>query len=82
MKRARAREIADALNDVKRWNSHGIGINMARIRQDLNLVIDDFGQQPKLNEGIRRYHRLLTDHMSKMNQESIVQTRQLYNVVY
>jgi hypothetical protein len=68
MKKNRAREIAAKLNDVKLWNSHGIGINMERLRRELNVKIDDFGASPKLNEGIRNYHRLLSDYMVKMAQ--------------
>jgi len=44
MKKARAREIAAKLNDVKRWNSHGIGINMQVLKRDMKLKIDDFGK--------------------------------------
>lgn len=78
MKRERAKEIADKLNDVKRWNSHGIGINMERLRRELNLKIDDFGQNAELNEGIRGYHKLLLDYMTKMNHQSAIHTRQAY----
>jgi hypothetical protein len=60
MKRDRAKEIAEKLNEPKRWNSHGIGIGMERIRRDLNLKIDDFGENEKLNENVRRYHKILT----------------------
>jgi hypothetical protein len=78
MKKERAKEIADKLNDVGLWNSHGIGINMERLRRDLNLKIDDFGQEPKFNEAVRAYHRLLTDYMVKMGQSSAIHTRQGY----
>jgi hypothetical protein len=82
MKRQRAREIADALNDVKRWNSHGLGINMARLRQDLNLKIDDFGQNLPLNAVVRPYHKLFVDYMTKMAWGSVVHTREAYTVVF
>jgi len=78
MKKARAKEIADKLNDVKRWNSHGIGINMELLRKDLNLKIDDFGQNKELNEAIRRYHRLLVDYAAKMRHSGVVHTRETY----
>lgn len=74
MKRNRAREIADKLNDPKLWNSHGIGINMERLRRELNLKIDDFGASAKLNEGIRNYHRLLSDYMVKMGSMAAIHT--------
>jgi hypothetical protein len=78
MKESRAQEIASALNDVRRWNSHGIGINMDILRRDLNLKIDDFGQDATLNKAVRQYHRLLQDYMGKMGQTSVIHTRQAY----
>jgi len=75
MKRHRAKEIADKLNDAKRWNSHGIGINMEKIREELNLRIDDFGANQELNFAIRSYHRLLVDYMGKMGASCAVHTR-------
>ena len=78
-KKERAKEIADRLNDVKRWNSHGIGINMERLRRDLNLRIDDFGLNERLNSAVRCYHKLLTDYMMKLNQDSAIQTKQGYS---
>lgn len=78
MKKKRAREIAKKLNDPKRWNSHGIGINIERLRRDLNLKIDDFGKIDALNDSIRSYHKLLNDYMHKRSQEAIVHTRMNY----
>ena len=78
MKRRRAKEIANKLNDVKLWNSHGIGINMERLRRDLKLKIEDFGANKPLNECIRRYHDLLTDYMARMGHRSLVHTREDY----
>jgi hypothetical protein len=78
MKRDRAREIANNLNDVKKWRSHGLGINMHQLRDVLKLKIDDFGQSQELNEVVRRYHKLLTDYMGKMSHRGLVQTREKY----
>ena len=78
MKKKRAREIAQKLNDAKRWNSHGIGINIDRLRKDLNLRIDDFGKVGELNDLIRSYHKLLTDYMQKRAQGAVVHTRTSY----
>jgi len=74
MKKNRAPEIADKLNDVKLWNSHGIGINIERLRRDLNLKIDDFGVNAALNDPIRNYHKLLSDYMGKMGQTAAIHT--------
>lgn len=78
MKRERAKEIADALNNVRRWNSHGIGINMELLRRELNIKIDDFGEQEELNSAVRRYHSLLSDYMGKMGHSTLVHTRISY----
>ena len=78
MRKKRAREIAQMLNDARRWNSHGIGINIDRLRRDLKLRIDDFGNVEKLNELIRPYHKLLTDYMQKRGQRAVVHTRMNY----
>jgi hypothetical protein len=44
MKRQRAEKIATALSDNERWHSHGRGISMQTLRNELNLRIDDFDQ--------------------------------------
>lgn len=48
LKKRRAREIARKLCDIRLWNSHGIGINLERLRSVCNLQINDFGQAPEL----------------------------------
>ena len=78
MKKIRAREIATKLNDARRWNSHGIGISIERLRRDLNLKVDDFGDIDELNNSIRSYHKLLKDYMHKRGQRAIVHTRKAY----
>ncbi len=81
MKKARAREIAAILNDAKRWNSHGIGINMAVLKRDLKLKIDDFGAKKELRQDVRAYHKLLLDYMGRMGQTSVVHTRNSYEAL-
>ncbi len=78
LRKKRAREIADKLNDIKRWNSHGIGINMQLLRRELNLKIDDFGKQVLLNSIVREFHKLTLDYSRKMQLECILQTK--YNI--
>jgi hypothetical protein len=75
MKKQRAREIASSLNDVKRWNSHGIGISMQVLRRELKLKIDDFGKDKELDRCVRQYHKLLLDYMGSTQQVSSVHTR-------
>ena len=81
MKRKRARQIADKLSDVKRWNSHGIGINMERLENIVGLKIDDFGQNDSLRKAVRSYHKLMADYMGKMRIVSAVQTRGSYETL-
>lgn len=78
MKQARAKEVADKLNNVRKWNSHGIGISMEVLRRDLNLKVDDFSENPDLAASVRCYHKLLTDYMGKLRHKAIVHTREGY----
>lgn len=75
MREARASEIAKALNDTKRWRSHGRGLSMSVIKSDLNLLIANFGDDPELNKKVRSYYRLLQDHMSGKGHTIALQTR-------
>lgn len=78
MKIRRADEVANKLNDVKKWNSHGMGISRDRLIRDLNLKIDDFAADTKLNTFVRAYHELLTDFMSRMGQAGAIHIRGSY----
>ena len=76
MKRDRAVEIGEKLNNVRRWNSHGIGINMRTIRRELKLEIVDFGRDKPLRPLIADYHRLATDYTrNKLNMDGLIHTR-------
>ena len=66
MKQKRAAEIADALNNTERWNSHARPIPMEVLRNDLNLKIEDFGSITEQKESVRCYHRLLRDYMGRL----------------
>jgi hypothetical protein len=72
MKVARAAEIADQLNEIKRWHSHGRGISRAVLERDLNLRINDLDANPGLNKTIKNYHHLLDDYMSKRRTRGVV----------
>jgi len=81
MKKKRAREIAIKLNNVQLWNSHGLGINMERLRKDLNIKIDDFSTDASIGEQVRTYHTLLSDFMSRMGHRAVVHTRTGYQIL-
>ncbi len=81
MKVARAAEIAEKLNDTKRWNSHGRGISMAVLRREINLRIEDFGRDAELNSYIRGFYRLLRDYIIKRGHKWVVHTREHYRPI-
>ncbi len=74
MKQARAAEIADKLNDTKRWNSHARPISMEVARNDLNLKIEDYSAIPDLGPHIKCYYRLLRDYMAKTRNNWAIHT--------
>ena len=49
MKKDRAKEIAEGLNDTKKWHTHGYGISMEVLIKDLRLIIDDFAKDSGLD---------------------------------
>lgn len=75
MRERRAADIAKKLNDTKRWRSHARGLSMDVINNDLNLLIDNFGDDEELNKRVRSYYRLLKDHMSGRQHNIVIQTR-------
>ncbi len=62
MRTDRAGTIARQLNKTDRWHSHNRGIPMEVLRNDLNLLIDDFGSNAKLRQTVHDYYRLLKDY--------------------
>jgi hypothetical protein len=79
MKDKRAVEIANKLNDTKRWRSHGRGISMTTVRDTLNLKVEDYGTDPAhsdLNRAVTAYYRLLKDYMGRRGWAIMIQTRQ------
>jgi hypothetical protein len=63
MRKDRAREIAMKLNATDTWHSHSRGIPMEVLRRDLNLLIDDFGEDPSLRHAVHDYYRLPKDYI-------------------
>jgi hypothetical protein len=74
-KAERASEIADALNNVDRWHTHGRGINMQTLKDELNLEIDDFSVVEGLKEVIIAYYELLKDYMIREQIPFFVHTK-------
>jgi membrane-bound ClpP family serine protease len=65
MKKARANQVAEKLNDTKHWHSHSRGIPMEMIRRDLKLLVDDFEADPALAQPVHDYFRLLQDYQAR-----------------
>lgn len=79
MRLSRAEEIARSLNNPSRWHSHGRGITMSILRDELKLKIGDFGANRDLNDAIRGYYKLLKDYMEKRNYDIIFHTRACFS---
>jgi len=75
MREERAREIATALSDHQRWRSHGRGIPMKTLRDELKLKIDDFGATPALSKSVKEYFDFVVNCMIKENFTSFVTSR-------
>jgi len=79
MRRQRAREIAEKLNDINKWHTHGHGISMAVLSsEELKLQIEDFGKDKDLCKQIRDYWSLLTDYMAKMRHKGVIHVKERY----
>jgi len=72
MRKSRAKEIAEKLNDTKRWHSHSRGIPMAVLRDDLKLLINDFGADDELGPAVQGYYHLLKDYSFKRDHMGFV----------
>lgn len=72
MRAARAEEVGNMLNNIERWHSHGHGISMDVLRNELKLQIEDFGSDPSRSACIREYHRLLVDYLGRRGHKIVV----------
>ena len=75
LREQRAVDIAKALIDHERWHSHGRPICMEVLRKEINLKIDDFGDNVDLGRCIRDYYQFLVDYMRKMGIYGVVHTK-------
>lgn len=78
MRKDRATEIAKKLSDPDLWHTHGRGISMDVLNQEMKLRIEDFGKNSQLNNAIRAYCGLLQDHMERMRHETVLHRRGSY----
>jgi hypothetical protein len=81
MRKRRAKEIAEELNNTDRWHTHGYGISMQVLQRKLKLIIDDFEKNKTLCTQICDYQSLLDDYMIKMRQRGIIHVEGIYHVM-
>lgn len=77
MKEARANAIAQELNNLERWHSHGRGIGINTLRNELNLKIDDFSKDEKLSKSIKHYFALLANYVGQL-QAAFIHTEEFF----
>ena len=80
MKENRAEDIANILNDPERWHSHGRGISMDTLRNELKLKIEDYSKKPKLKNSIKKYFSLLTDYYLRENLFYFIHTKEYFGL--
>lgn len=78
MRTKRALDVAQRLDNASHWHSHGRGIAMEVLRDDLRLRIEDFGANRSLGCAVRAYHRVLGDYSSRVDHEAVLHCRGQY----
>ncbi len=72
MREKRAADIARKLNETKRWRSHGRGLSIGVIEEELNLMVENFGANDALNRSVRAYYRLLQDYLASREHTNVL----------
>jgi hypothetical protein len=78
MKKARAKEIAEKLQNTEAWHSHSRGISMAVLHRDVNLQIEDLEQTPEIHRKLRAYYKLLKGYLSRRGQSGVLHRQGSY----
>ena len=78
MREDRAEEIAAALNNHERWHSHGRGIVMKTLIEELNLRIEDYSKINGLGLTVREYYELLRDYIVREKMSSFVHAKHFF----
>jgi membrane-bound ClpP family serine protease len=81
MKQKCAEGIAHNLNNTTKWHSHGRGISMEVLRRDVNLKIEDFGEDDAKSNSVREYYKLLTDYMAKLSTRVAVHVIENFSIM-
>lgn len=78
LRKSRARAIARKLSNPDLWHSHGRGISMEVLIRDVQLEIDNFGEDDQLNGAVRIYCKLLRAYMSRLRHSAALHRREKY----
>jgi membrane-bound ClpP family serine protease len=74
-KEARAREIADALGNNRKWHSHARMLSIDMLRRDIRLRIEDYSGDKILQPLIRSYNDLLTEFVTRNEYDFFLHSR-------
>ena len=74
MRKQRANEVAEMLSSTERWHSHGRGINMRTLTEEIGLKIENFSEINGFGPFVKEYFELLRDYMSREKLMSFVHT--------
>jgi membrane-bound ClpP family serine protease len=78
MKVDRAAMIAKELNNTAKWHSHGRGISLSVLTDELNLQIEDLGKTPEAHKEVREYYGMLSDYMGRRGHSVALHTNGVY----
>lgn len=81
MKQERAKKIAQLLNEPERWHSHGRGIDIATLSNELNLKIQDYSENQTLSSSIRAYFSMFVDYLDRQKSLSSIHTKEYFDYV-
>ena len=74
-KKMRAKEIASSLSDNNKWKTHGRPIDMETLRNELNLKIEDYGDNRLKAKAIDEYYKFALEYIKNNNFGKYFQTR-------
>ncbi len=63
MRRDKAKEIGQELNNTRRWHAHSRGISMQTLQDEVGLKIEDFDQIPNLQKTVKELHSFIEDYI-------------------
>lgn len=73
MKKVRAKEIAQKLDDHSRWKTHGRPLNLKTL-EEIGLRITDYSGNQELRKMIRGFHSLLTEFLNQNDIRAFILT--------